>query len=92
MSFKKFMELEQKENINSDECKKLIETFEPSKTKSSFSKEGFTSFLMFNETMELVAPDKKMKVMRENMKYPLPHYWIASSHNTYVELLVANIK
>ena len=82
MSFKKFMELEQKENINLDECKKLIEAFETSKTKSSFSKEGFTSFLMFNESMELVSPDKKMIVIKENMNHPLPHYWIASSHNT----------
>ena len=73
---------EQKQNLTSDECREIIKTFESSENKLSFSKEGFTHFLMFNDSMEVVSPDNRNRVKRENMQSPLAHYWIASSHNT----------
>ena len=84
-SFKKFMKEEQKQDLSSDQCRKIIKTFEfeYSENKLSFTKQGFTHFLMFNDSMEVVSPDTKTKV-EENMTSPLAHYWIASSHNTYL--------
>ena len=46
--------------------------------------QGFTHFLMFNDSMEVVSPDTKTRVRTEEMTSPLAHYWIASSHNTYL--------
>ena len=80
--FLKFMKLEQKENFPIEECQNIIKNFESSDNKMSFSKEGFTHFLMFNDHQELVSPNTKNKIDMEQMKYPLSHYWIASSHNT----------
>ena len=81
-SFQKFMKLEQKENLTSEQCRELIRVFESSDMKLSFSKEGFTHFLMFNDSMELLRTETKSKVLKEDMNHPLCHYWIASSHNT----------
>jgi len=83
-SFQNFMKMEQKQNMTSDECREIIKAFESSDIKLSFSKQGFTHFLMFNDSMEVVSPDTKTKVVREKMHNPLAHYWIASSHNTYL--------
>ena len=76
------MKHEQKEIVTSDDCREIIKTFESSDSKLSFSKEGFTHFLMFNDSMEVVSPDTKTMVKRGEMHSPLAHYWIASSHNT----------
>ena len=76
------MRVEQKQNLTSDECREIIKNFESSEKKLSFSKEGFTHFLMFNDSMEVVCPETKTRVKREDMRNPLSHYWIASSHNT----------
>ena len=46
--------------------------------------EGFTHFLMFNDWTEVVSPLTKSKVNIKDMVHPLSHYWIASSHNTYL--------
>ena len=40
---------EQKDDLAIEECKEIVKNFEPSVDKSSFSKEGFTHFLMFND-------------------------------------------
>ena len=75
------MRVEQKQNMTSDECREIIKTFESSENKLSFSKEGFTHFLMFNDSMEVVSTDNRTRVKKELMRNPLAHYWIASSHN-----------
>ena len=78
------MREEQKQSLTSDECREIIKNFESSENKLSFSKEGFTHFLMFNDSMEVVSIDNRTRVRREEMRHPLAHYWIASSHNTYL--------
>ena len=81
-SFRNFMAEEQKEYLTSDQCRKIIKTFENSENKLSFTKQGFNHFLMFNDSMEVVSPETKTRVKTEDMTSPLSHYWIASSHNT----------
>ena len=81
-SFQRFMKQEQKENLTSEQCREMIRVFESSDMKLSFSKEGFTHFLMFNDSMELLSAETKSKVVKKDMSHPLCHYWIASSHNT----------
>ena len=48
-AFLKFLTEEQKEFLILEECKELIRSFESSEVKTSFSKQGFTHFLMFND-------------------------------------------
>ena len=48
-AFLKFLTEEQKEFLILEECRELIRSFESSEVKSSFSKQGFTHFLMFND-------------------------------------------
>ena len=80
--FLHFMKNEQKEVIPIEEGQEIVKNFESSEDKVSFTKEGFTHFLMFNEWQELVSPRIKNRIESDNMKHPLSHYWIASSHNT----------
>ena len=79
-SFKNFMEIEQKEKKTEVECREIFRSLHSS--EEILSKEGFTQFLMFNDSMEVVSPQTKSRVRREEMTSPLAHYWIASSHNT----------
>jgi len=79
-----FMKEEQKDEIPIEECKEIIKNFESSEDKTSFSKEGFTHFLMFNDWQELMSPISRSQVKADSMVHPLSHYWIASSHNTYL--------
>jgi len=44
---------------------------------------GFQQFLMFSKLQDIVSPVEKSQV-RDDMTQPLSHYWIASSHNTYL--------
>ena len=74
------MEVEQKEQMTEDECREIVRSFHSS--EEILSKEDFTQFLMFNDSMEVVSPENKTRVRREEMTSPLAHYWIASSHNT----------
>ena len=76
------MKKEQKEVIPLDQVRDMIKNFESSENKLSFTKEGFTHFLMFNEWQEAVSPSVKQRVDTDQMNHPLSHYWIASSHNT----------
>ena len=44
-----FMTEDQKEVITIEECKEIVKNFETSEDKSSFTKEGFTHFLILND-------------------------------------------
>ena len=79
-SFKHFMEIEQKEKMTEEKCREIVRSFHSE--EELLSKESFTQFLMFNDSMEVVSPHTKTRVRREEMTSPLAHYWIASSHNT----------
>jgi len=80
----KFAKLEQKEDVGKEECEQIINNFESTDDKSSFSVEGFTHFLMFSDWQELMSPTEKNMTKPATMSHPLSHYWIASSHNTYL--------
>nr|XP_024217236.1 1-phosphatidylinositol 4,5-bisphosphate phosphodiesterase epsilon-1 [Halyomorpha halys] len=84
-NFAKFLETKQLEQHTEEEVKELIQRHEPDPTLRShncLSFEGFARFLMDKENFafvcEKVSPDEK------EMEYPLSHYYIASSHNTYL--------
>ena len=77
-----FMKEEQKYDICREEGKHLIEAFEPSADTSSLSLDGFSHFIMFSDLHLILNPITK--VVYQDMTQPLSHYWIASSHNTYL--------
>ncbi|XP_073996296.1 uncharacterized protein isoform X2 [Rhodnius prolixus] len=84
-NFAKFLETKQLEQHTEEEVKELIQRHEPDPTLRShncLSFEGFARFLMDKENFafvnERVSPDER------DMDYPISHYYIASSHNTYL--------
>jgi len=79
-----FLKEEQKVQLLLEECREIIKNFETSENKTAFTMEGFTHFLMFNEWQEVISPILKSQVKSDDMVHPLAHYWIASSHNTYL--------
>ena len=44
-----FLKEEQKDDLAMEECVEIIKNFESSAEKTSFTKEGFTHFMMFND-------------------------------------------
>jgi phosphatidylinositol phospholipase C delta len=80
-----FLQNEQKDGATAiEECQEIIKNFEPSEDKTHFSSQGFMHFLTFSDMQDLVSPVTRSKVVEEDMRHPLAHYWIASSHNTYL--------
>ncbi|XP_046688497.1 uncharacterized protein LOC124374291 isoform X3 [Homalodisca vitripennis] len=84
-NFVKFLETKQMEHRTEEEVKELIQRHEPDPTLRSqhcLSFEGFARYMMDKENFafvsERVSPDPN------EMEYPLSHYYIASSHNTYL--------
>ncbi|XP_066996511.2 1-phosphatidylinositol 4,5-bisphosphate phosphodiesterase delta-4 isoform X2 [Anabrus simplex] len=70
-------------NITKEECLSLIEAFEMSKVKENnkISLMGFTDLLM-SEHFEVF--NQRHRIVYQDMCQPLSHYYIASSHNTYL--------
>ncbi|QQP34885.1 Phosphoinositide phospholipase C, partial [Caligus rogercresseyi] len=63
------------------ECEQIIEAYEPSsKSKRCMSLEGFVQFMMFSDLQNVTG----VSYIYQDMSQPLAHYWIASSHNTYL--------
>ena len=83
---KKFMSLEQHVNLSDSECKQIIEEYEPSvlRRKSHlFSASGFSHFMVFDEMHDLID-HFQVENVTQDMNRPLSHYYIATSHNTYL--------
>ena len=78
-----FLRETQKVEMPVEECAKFIAAYEPTSDRSALSMEGFTQFMMFNESQEIIDVAQKCTVYQD-MSHPLSHYWIASSHNTYL--------
>ena len=51
-----FMKDEQKDYLTIEECNEIVKNFESSEDKSSFTKEGFTHFLIFNDWQVKMTP------------------------------------
>uniref|UniRef100_A0A131YWX8 Phosphoinositide phospholipase C n=1 Tax=Rhipicephalus appendiculatus TaxID=34631 RepID=A0A131YWX8_RHIAP len=80
-----FLEGEQEfENITVDDCLRLIQRYEPSeeaKKNKQMLLDGFTLFLLSDECSLM---DQAHKKVFQDMNQPLCHYFISSSHNTYL--------
>jgi len=67
-----------------DECRVIIDNFEPdgpSKQKDQLSEIGFRNYLIADR-QHMFNPAHK--VVYQDMTKPMTHYFIASSHNTYL--------
>ncbi|KAG8013614.1 1-phosphatidylinositol 4 [Nibea albiflora] len=70
--------------LRQDQIKALIDKYEPATTNSNrslISPEGLLYFLMGSET-SVVMQDRL--AISQDMTQPIPHYFIKSSHNTYL--------
>ncbi|KAG8187711.1 hypothetical protein JTE90_000177 [Oedothorax gibbosus] len=78
-----FLKEEQNMNLSIDECETLIEEHEPEENKIEdyLSLEGFQQ-LMLSPDQNIF--NKKHRIIYQDMTHPLSHYYIASSHNTYL--------
>lgn len=79
----KFFAQEQDTQVTLEEAIQMIQAFEPSNQRTSLSLEGFTHFITFSNYHDLID-HSKLKLVYQDMDQPLAHYWIASSHNTYL--------
>uniref|UniRef100_F6ZK74 Phosphoinositide phospholipase C n=1 Tax=Ciona intestinalis TaxID=7719 RepID=F6ZK74_CIOIN len=84
--FLQFLQSEQSAcDVTKDYCIQLIEEFEPedsNKENHRFSFQGFTNFLL-SEHCDVIDRDE-LKGRPDRMTKPLSHYFINSSHNTYL--------
>ncbi|XP_019720327.1 1-phosphatidylinositol 4,5-bisphosphate phosphodiesterase delta-1-like isoform X2 [Hippocampus comes] len=79
-----FLLQEQREMITLAEAHKIIEKFEPdekAKEKKVLTKDGFLIYLHHPDAL-LLNPEHKE--VHQDMSQPLNHYFISSSHNTYL--------
>uniref|UniRef100_A0A8D3A2B2 1-phosphatidylinositol 4,5-bisphosphate phosphodiesterase n=1 Tax=Scophthalmus maximus TaxID=52904 RepID=A0A8D3A2B2_SCOMX len=70
--------------LRQDQVKALMDKYEPSSSNSNrglITPEGFLFFLMGPET-SVVMQDKLANC--QDMTQPVPHYFVKSSHNTYL--------
>lgn len=80
-----FLEAEQgMAQVSEETSLAVIQQYEPSKEgrlKGWLSLDGFTNYLMSNECLIF---DPEQKTVCQDMNQPLSHYYINSSHNTYL--------
>uniref|UniRef100_A0A8C5D3W4 Phosphoinositide phospholipase C n=1 Tax=Gadus morhua TaxID=8049 RepID=A0A8C5D3W4_GADMO len=67
--------------LRADQIKALIEKYEPGSNKGQISPEGLMFYLMGSET-SIIIQDRLATC--NDMTQPIPHYFIKSSHNTYL--------
>ncbi|MEE6467416.1 hypothetical protein FKM82_007233 [Ascaphus truei] len=80
----KFLSQEQREDVRDDYVESLLETYEPSemaKKQRAMTKDGFLMYLLSDDGNIFNAAHCKVY---QNMNQPLHHYFISSSHNTYL--------
>ncbi|KAL5020958.1 hypothetical protein ScPMuIL_000113 [Solemya velum] len=82
--FQQFLKLEQQESPDLAATKKIMSTFLDDPTRAAclyFTEQEFEDYLFSkNNTIW----DSKYDTISQPMNHPLSHYWIASSHNTYL--------
>jgi len=69
---------------NTERAKDLIALYEPNKSnvqKGCFSVDGFLAYLMSDDNPIMAATSFDLS---DDMDQPLSHYFINSSHNTYL--------
>eukprot|EP00045_Choanoeca_perplexa_P014126 m.164381 g.164381 ORF g.164381 m.164381 type:complete len:1094 (+) comp16577_c0_seq3:100-3381(+) len=77
-----FMLNEQSDDMDDDEAAKLIEKYEPYRQDGMMGIDGFSAMLtcLSNSAYN----PKHLSDIYQEMDHPLSHYFIASSHNTYL--------
>ncbi|KAK3103478.1 hypothetical protein FSP39_019535 [Pinctada imbricata] len=80
-----FLEAEQgMQRVTKDRCIEIINKYEPSKEgckRGQIGVDGFTQYLL-SEECDVFDPEHQSVI--QDMSQPLSHYYIASSHNTYL--------
>ncbi|XP_026062335.1 1-phosphatidylinositol 4,5-bisphosphate phosphodiesterase delta-1 isoform X1 [Carassius auratus] len=79
-----FLMKEQKEDVSQNDALQLIEKYEldeKAKAKQQMTKDGFLMYLLQPEGMIFNPAHKSVY---QDMNQPLNHYFISSSHNTYL--------
>ncbi|NXV99734.1 PLCH2 phosphodiesterase, partial [Fregetta grallaria] len=82
---RRFLEIEQKmTNVTKEHCLEIISKFEPcleNKKEGVLGIDGFTNY-MRSPSGDIFNPEHYQ--VNQDMSYPLSHYFITSSHNTYL--------
>ncbi|KAM7083836.1 1-phosphatidylinositol 4,5-bisphosphate phosphodiesterase eta-2 isoform 3-T4 [Ciconia maguari] len=82
---RRFLEIEQKmTNVTKEHCLEIISKFEPcleNKKEGALGIDGFTNY-MRSPSGDIFNPEHYQ--VNQDMNYPLSHYFITSSHNTYL--------
>uniref|UniRef100_A0A669R0R3 Phosphoinositide phospholipase C n=1 Tax=Phasianus colchicus TaxID=9054 RepID=A0A669R0R3_PHACC len=82
---RRFLENEQKmTNVTREHCLEIINKFEPcleNKKTGALGIDGFTNY-MRSPSGDIFNPEHYQ--VNQDMSYPLSHYFITSSHNTYL--------
>ncbi|CAN8004369.1 unnamed protein product, partial [Ixodes hexagonus] len=79
----RFLTQEQKMNVTLNDCKEIIEKYAKEKNNS----EGYLGLSGFRDMLlsdDHAIFDKEHNHVCQDMNQPLNHYYIASSHNTYL--------
>ena len=79
--FHEFVVREQRQPVTRDECGALIRSLPPF-DEPVLSVEGFEMYI--NDYSVNSARSPRCMRVYQDMTQPLSHYWIASSHNTYL--------
>ncbi|XP_010148066.1 PREDICTED: 1-phosphatidylinositol 4,5-bisphosphate phosphodiesterase eta-2 [Eurypyga helias] len=82
---RRFLETEQKmTNVTKEHCLEIVSKFEPcleNKKEGALGIDGFTNY-MRSPSGDIFNPEHYQ--VNQDMSYPLSHYFITSSHNTYL--------
>ncbi|XP_069638825.1 1-phosphatidylinositol 4,5-bisphosphate phosphodiesterase eta-2 isoform X7 [Haliaeetus albicilla] len=82
---RRFLEIEQKmTNVTKEHCLEIISKFEPcmeNKQEGALGIDGFTNY-MRSPSGDIFNPEHYQ--VNQDMSFPLSHYFITSSHNTYL--------
>ncbi|XP_075028004.1 1-phosphatidylinositol 4,5-bisphosphate phosphodiesterase eta-2 [Calonectris borealis] len=82
---RRFLEIEQKmTSVTKEHCLEIISKFEPcleNRKEGALGIDGFTNY-MRSPSGDIFNPEHYQ--VNQDMSYPLSHYFITSSHNTYL--------
>uniref|UniRef100_A0A8B9PHV4 Phosphoinositide phospholipase C n=1 Tax=Apteryx owenii TaxID=8824 RepID=A0A8B9PHV4_APTOW len=82
---RRFLEIEQKmTSVTKEHCLEIVSKFEPcleNKKEGALGIDGFTNYLR-SPSGDIFNPEHYQ--VNQDMSYPLSHYFITSSHNTYL--------